>query len=136
VARFVERWSQLTVHPYLGASALLDIHGRLGPLDRVYFRESREKRYGKTLEEVSSARDAGLQAFRASLEPLRSTLGYQPFIGGGSPLFADYIVFGAFQWVRIMSPYGFLADDDPVAAWFERCLDLHSGIGRRVAAAA
>lgn len=85
---------------------------------------------------MSAGRDAGLAAYRASLEPLRSLLGYQPFIGGQSPLFADYIVFGAFQWVRIMSPFPVLADGDPVAAWFERCLDLHGRIGRDVPAAA
>ena len=29
-----------------------------------------------------------------------------------SPLFADYIVFGALQWARIVSPFQVLADDD------------------------
>lgn len=48
--------------------------------------------FGKRLEEVAAGRDAKLAAFRASLEPLRSMLTYQPFIGGQSPLFVDYIV--------------------------------------------
>ena len=136
MARFVERWSQLTIHPYMTMAALSDIHGRLGPLDKVYFRESREKRLGRTLEELKAGRDAGLAGFRASLEPLRSMLTYQPFIGGQSPLFSDYIVFGPFQWVRIMSDVVPLADDDPIKAWFGRCLDLHGGLGLTVAAAA
>jgi len=136
LTRFVERWSQLTIHPYLGAAALVDIHDRLAPADRDYFRKSREGRYRASLEAVSAGRDAGLDNFRASLEPLRSMLRYQPYLGGSTPLFADYIVFGAFQWVRIISPYSFLAADDPVSAWFERCLDLHSGLGRAVPAAA
>ena len=136
MARFVERWSQLTIHTYLVQPAVADIHSRLGPLDKVYFRESREKRFGKTLEEVVAGSGAGLAAFRASLEPLRNMLTYQPFIGGQSPLFADYIVFGAFQWVRITSPFKALADGDPVADWFARCLDLHGELGRSVAAAA
>jgi glutathione S-transferase len=63
-------------------------------------------------------------------------LTYQPFIGGDGPLFADYIVAGALQWVRVVSPFRFLEKGDPVAAWFERCLDLHDGLGRRVPAAA
>jgi hypothetical protein len=63
-------------------------------------------------------------------------LSYQPWIGGASPLFADYIVFGAFQWVRVTSPFQALAADDPVAEWFGRCLDLHGGVGRKVRAAA
>jgi len=136
MARFVERWSQLTLHPYNTTAAVLDIHDGLGPLDKVYFRQSRESRLGKPLEDVVAGRDAGLAAYRASLEPLRSMLGYQPFIGGQSPLFADYIVFGAFQWVRVTSTFALLVEGDPVAAWFERCLDLHGGIGRKVPAAA
>ncbi|MDP3898391.1 MAG: glutathione S-transferase family protein [Mesorhizobium sp.] len=132
MARFIERWSQLTVHPFLGAAALTDIHARLAPDDQAYFRASREKRYGKPLEEVSAGRDAGLAAFRAGLEPLRSMLSYQPFLGGASPLYPDYIVAGAFQWVRVISPFVFLEPGDPVAAWFERCLDLHGGLLRRV----
>ena len=136
IARFIERWSQLTLHPYLGSAALMDIHNRLAPVDQAFFRESREARFGKRLEDVPAGRDAGLAGFRAALQPLRSMLTYQPFIGGQSPLFADYIVFGALQWVRIVSPYKVLADDDPVAAWFERCLDLNGGLGRGVPAAA
>ena len=136
MARFIERWSQLTIHPFKGAAAVLDIHQRLAAPDRAYFRQSRETRFGNSLEDVTAARDAGLAAYRASLEPLRSMLAYQPFIGGASPLFADYIVFGAFQWVRVISTYQFLAEGDPLAEWFERCLDLHGGIARKVPAAA
>ena len=135
MARFIERWSQLTIHPFANVAAMTDIHARLAPPDQAYFRDSREKRYGKTLEEVSAPREAELEGFRASLTPLRNMLTYQPFIGGRAPLYPDYIVFGAFQWVRVMSPFRLLADDDPIAAWFERLLDLHDGLGRSVAAA-
>lgn len=136
MARFIERWSQLTIHPYLGAAVLMDLHSRLAPEDQDFFRNGREARYGKPLEGMPTGRVSGLAAFRASLEPLRSMLAYQPWLGGQSPLFADYIVFGAFQWVRVMSPFRFLADGDPVAEWFGRCLELHGGLGRRVPAAA
>jgi glutathione S-transferase len=136
MARFVERWSQMIVHPYFGAAALMDIYERQEGGNKSYFRESREARFGKRLEEVTAARDSGLASFRASLEPLRSMLGYQPFIGGASPLYCDYIVFGAFQWVRVMSPYRMLAEGDVVEEWLERCLDLHGGLARAVPAAA
>jgi len=137
MARLIERWTQLTLHPFLGAAALLDIHAMQDEPNRAYFRENREtKRYGKSLEAVAVGWEDRLPAFRASLEPLRSMLGYQPFIGGQGPLFADYIVFGALQWVRVTSAYQFVAADDPVAAWFERCLDVHGGLGRQVPAAA
>ncbi|MEI8700122.1 MAG: glutathione S-transferase family protein [Mesorhizobium sp.] len=135
MARFIERWSQLTIHPYVTTAAIMDLHAMQDEANAAYFRQNREQRFGKRLEEVMAARDAGLDAFRASLEPLRSTLSYQPFIGGQSPLFADYIVFGALQWARIASPYRLLDDSDAVAQWFERCLDLYDGLGRKVAAA-
>jgi glutathione S-transferase len=135
MARFIERWSQLTIHPFMNVAAMTDIHARLAPPDQAYFRENREARYGRTLEEVSAPREEQLAGFRASLEPLRNMLTYQPFIGGDGPLYPDYIVFGAFQWVRVMSPFRVLAADDPVSAWFERLLDLHGGLGRSVAAA-
>ncbi|MDX8439939.1 glutathione S-transferase family protein [Mesorhizobium australafricanum] len=135
-ARFIERWSQLTIHPYIATVALTDLHAMQDVPNAAYFRENREQRYGKRLEDVVANRDAGLTAFRAALEPLRSTLTYQPFIGGEAPLFADYIVFGALQWGRIASPFQLLDDSDSIAHWFERCLDLHGGIGRQVAAAA
>jgi len=136
MARFIERWSQLTIHPYIATVALTDLHAMQDEPNAAYFRENREQRYGKRLEDVVANRDAGLSAFRAALEPLRSTLTYQPFIGGEAPLFADYIVFGALQWGRIASPFHLLDESDGIARWFERCLDLHGGIGRQVAAAA
>ncbi|MBN9218742.1 MAG: glutathione S-transferase family protein [Mesorhizobium sp.] len=135
MARFIERWSQLTIHPYVTTAALVDLHAMQDEENAAYFRQSREQRFGKTLENVVAARDAGLTAFRTALEPLRSTLSYQPFIGGAAPLFCDYIVFGALQWARVASPYPLLEDSDVVAQWFARCLDLHGGLGRRVAAA-
>ncbi|MER8843837.1 glutathione S-transferase family protein [Mesorhizobium australicum] len=136
MARFIERWSQSNIHPYVTTAALVDLHAMQDEQNGSYFRKSREQRFGKRLEDVVAARDAGLATFRAVLEPLRSMLSYQPFIGGASPLFADYIVFGALQWARIASPYKLLEDSDVVAQWFTRCLDLHGGVGRKVSAAA
>lgn len=63
-------------------------------------------------------------------------LGFQPFIGGAAPLFADHLVFGALQWVRVTSRFEFLAADDPIAEWFGRCLDLYDGFARSVPAGA
>lgn len=136
MARFVERWSQGTIHLYLGSAAILDILALLDEPNARYFRESREARFGKPLEAVAAVREPELDAFRRSLHPLRTMLGFQPFIGGEAPLFSDYIVFGAFQWARVVSPFPFLDGGDPVRDWFERCLDLHGGFGRTVAAAA
>jgi glutathione S-transferase len=135
LSRFVERFSQTIVHPMVTKIAVADIHDMLGETDQVYFRRTREALLGKRLEEVKAVRDAEIAAFAAKLEPVRQTLGYQDFLGGDAPLFADYILFGALQWMRITAGIKVLADDDPVGLWFERCLDLHDGVGRSVTAA-
>jgi len=136
MARFVEAWSQSTLHPALGVIALKEIHDVLEQEDQTYFRSSREGRMGKTLEDVSERRDAEIAGFSAKLTPLRVMLKSQPWIGGASPLFADYIVFGALQWARVISNAKLLEDGDAVTDWFERCLDLHDGLGRSVPSAA
>ena len=130
MARMVNSWGDL-----LGASMasfiIADIYGQLGPVDQAYFRESREKRFGKKLEDVTADRDARIEAWRKTLEPLRITLNAQPFIGGDKPNYADYIVFGPFQWARATSPFKFLKEDDPVYAWREKMLDAFGGMARK-----
>jgi glutathione S-transferase len=135
LSRFVEAWSQTILHPAIVRIILIDIHKRLAPDDQAYFRRKREAAFGRTLEAVAAAAPAERDGFADKLTPLRAMLKKQPFLGGDAPLFADYIVFGALQWARITSPQGLLAPDDAVTAWFERCLDLHDGLGRSVAAA-
>jgi glutathione S-transferase len=135
-ARFIESWQIITLHPPLFNMIVTDIHARLGDSDQELFRATREKFFGKKLEEMSAGREERIAAYRESLAPIRLTLKRQPFIGGQSPLFADYILFGAFQWARIMSPFPILAEDDPIKAWVERCLDLHGGLARQMPAAA
>jgi glutathione S-transferase len=135
LSRMVEGYSQMIIHPAIMRIALLDIHANLDEGDKAYFRESRETRLGKPLEGVAADSEVEKAAFGAKLEPLRHMLKFQPFIGGQTPLFADYIVFGALQWLRVSAGLAMLAADDPVMAWFERCLDLHQSRGRTVTAA-
>lgn len=134
MARFIESWSQSTLHMAITRIAILDIHNLLGEADQAYFRRSREERLGASLEEIAAAGRAEIETFAKKLQPLRNMLKTQPFIGGESPLFPDYIVFGALQWLRTTAGTTVLEADDPVALWFARCLDLHGGIGRRVTA--
>lgn len=135
LSRFVERFSQTIVHPAITGIAVADIHDMLDETDQRYFRTSREKMLGRSLEEVRAGREAAVREFAAKLEPMRQTLGYQDFIGGDGPLFADYILFGALQWMRITTGAEVFAAGDPVEQWFERCLDLYEGVGRSVTAA-
>lgn len=136
MARVIEGFSQTVIHPALTKIAVADIHNLLAPTDRVYFRKSREARLGQTLEELATNRFTEAAEFPRKLEPIRHALKVQPWLGGQSPLFCDYILFGALQWARVTAPVDLLSEDDVVRQWFERCLDLFGGVGRQVPAAA
>jgi glutathione S-transferase len=110
---------------------IADIPLNLKPDDAAYFRKSREARFGRPLEEIMAGRDAAVEGFRKSLEPLRLTLKTQAFLGGAAPNYADYIVFGPFQWARVVSPFKLLTEDDPVYAWRERLFDAFDGMARK-----
>jgi glutathione S-transferase len=130
-ARFVAAWTNVTLHGALFPLVVADIHAAAHPADQPYFRESREKRLGATLEAAQlSARESRLPALRATLEPLRQQLREQPYISGAAPAYPDYTVMGAFMWVRTVSALPLLADDDPLQAWIGRMLDLFDGMGR------
>jgi glutathione S-transferase len=127
---FAQSWTTDSLHRGVIDLILLDIYEQLHESDKPYFRESRERRFGRPLEAIQAGRETRVAAFRAGLQPLRTTLTVQPWLGGQSPLYADYLVFGAFQWARMVSRFVLLAEDDPIAGWFERCLDLFDGLGR------
>lgn len=127
---FVDTWVLATLHVQLVGLVIADIHDHCLDCDQSYFRESREARFGRTLEAVQEGREDRVDAFRSSLLPLRAMLKRQPFLGGDDPIYADYIVLGAFQWARATSSFKVLAEDDPVRDYLERLMDLHGGLAR------
>jgi glutathione S-transferase len=131
---FVQNWTETVLQPGLVRFVVLDICRHSAPQDQDYFRRSREERFGTTLENVVKDREGQLPAFRDSLAPLRRTVERQKFLGGETPSYADYVVFGAFQWARAISDFGLLAADDPVAGWRGRLLDLFDGMARKAPA--
>ena len=131
LTQFVQNWTEAVVQPGIAGFVVLDVWRHIGPEDQAYFRRSREERFGASLEHVVADRRARLPAFRDSLTPLRRTLECQPFLTGEAPAYADYVVFGAFQWARAISDFELLAADDAVAAWRARMLDAFGGFARK-----
>jgi glutathione S-transferase len=129
--RFINSWADTVVNGALVRLLLTDIYAHLHEKDRRYFRESREKRFGMPLEEVSADRDTRVVGFRQSLEPARIILAAQPYLAGGRPLYADYILFGCFMWARSISSFRVLTSDDPIYSWRERMLDNLSALARK-----
>jgi len=131
---FVQNWTETVLQPALVGLVVLDIWRHAAPQDRAYFRQSREERFGTSLETVVKDREQRLPAFRDALAPLRRTLERQKFLAGAAPAYADYVVFGAFQWARAISDFALVAADDPVADWRGRMLDAFGGLARKAPA--
>jgi glutathione S-transferase len=131
MGRMMNWWGDVVVVGGIAPLIVADIVGHLRPVDQVYFRQSREARFGKPLEQVVADRDQNVEGFRKSLDPMRLTLKTQPYLGGGAPNYADYIVFGGFQWARAVSPFALLEPNDRIYAWRETMLDAFDGMARK-----
>lgn len=129
-ARFVNYWCDFTLHAALRALVFLDVYKMAAEKDQPYFRESREKLLGMTLEQACGDRPAALQVFSKAFAPVERTLRDEEYLGGAQPNYADYVLFGSLQWANVISGATFLPGESAAAAWFERILDLHDGYAR------
>jgi glutathione S-transferase len=129
-ARFFKFYAERSLAPGMMRTIIMDLFNAVHPEDRDYFRESREKRFGRTLEEFHSPAK-GLSQLDAALEPLRGRLEESDFVDGEAPAAADYLLFGNFMWARVVSTADLVSNADPVYAWLERMLDCHAGLGRQ-----
>lgn len=130
LARFVENFAQRHVSSVVSRMIIADIHDQLGPDDQAYFRESRERSSGEILEAYQKGVEPLADDLAAALGPLRHALRDAFWLGGDTPLFADYILAGPLMWLRVIAGDVPLKQDDPVREWFERLLDLHGGLAR------
>lgn len=131
VTRFVNEWADRVLNPAVAPLIMKDIHDCLHADDQAYFRASREKAFGTTLEALAVDRDSKVKNVRRALDPLRALLKHQPFVSGQTPAYADYIPFGTLQWARCASAFELLEPDDPVSVWRELMLDSLDGLARR-----
>ena len=131
-ALFIKFWVEQTLNAQLLRLIVMDLYARIHPKDKDYFRSSREARFGKSLEAHVIPPEQGLPPFRAALAPVRAVLEKQPYLGGQQPSFADYCLFGVFQWTRAMSPIELLESGDSVYAWRDRLLGAFDGFASRL----
>lgn len=131
LGEFFNNWVFRSAQPALFKVVVLDLFARIHDKDKAYFRESREKRFGMTLEQFAGDPRQALAGFRGVLEPVRPVLVQNRFLSGKGPGYADYILFGAFQWARAISPIRLLEPDDPLYKWRESLLDLFDGYARQ-----
>ena len=130
LAGFINAWADRQVIPRLFQLYVVDVVACVGDADARHLRQSTEKYFKSTPEDLAKDRDRDLVAFRRLLEPARASLRSQAFLSGARPGYADYIVFSPLQWARIVSRHEVLEPADPLVGWRERMLDLHGGLAR------
>lgn len=129
-AEFYRAWLANGLYPGLGPLTFVKVLDHLDEAGKAYFRETREKRLGARLEDLS-ADPAAVAKMEAALSTLNAPLEKYDFLGGDSANLCDYLVFSPFMWrlsVTAETPYKVPA---AVAAWMERMLDLYDGYGRK-----
>lgn len=133
---FFKLWCEKELHPLLLPGLLMDIYRRVHPGDADYFRQTREARLGKRLEEATLPPEDLRERLHGALQPVRETLRVSPYLCGERPAFADYILFGTFQWARVASPVDWLQGEEQIRHWFERLLQAFDGYAAQTPAAA
>ena len=119
-AGFIEAWVDTDLQARIFPLVAIRAYEHFPPSQRDYYRTTRERRLGTTLE---AARDRSLPtipAIRASFEPMRQILKARPFLSGPTPAYADYLLYGALKWQRLLSDDQILGNDDPVESWYRR----------------
>lgn len=129
LARFVKHWAEGTLYGLLAPIVIMDIYNHIAPEDKAYFRQTREARFGMTLEEFAAKAETTKAQLGGALEPLRRRVKESAFLEGDAPTAADFIVLGPFLWARGVCEVKLLSDDDPVRAWRQRLFDAYQGLG-------
>jgi glutathione S-transferase len=129
-ALFIKFWCEGTIYPLVARIIALDLVEHIHEMDKAYFIETREKIVGMTLGEFAQPTPEGIANLSQALNPVRKTLERQPYLGGTQPNYADYVLFGAFQWARAVSPISLLTPEDPVYTWREQLLNAFNSYGR------
>jgi len=131
-AAFVNYVNQL--HGQLAKVLLPRVYESLDEESKPYFKTTREQRLG-SFDNLIQIRDQLLKEVEPSLAHFRITLSQQPFLSGPNVGFADYTLFGMFQWARAIAPIEYekiihTRENDPLEAWVNRLLDLYDGYAR------
>ena len=131
LARLVNHWSDITLGAAIRRLIAADFIVCLDPGDRDYYRSSREAAFGCSLEEYCADRPRWLTEFASVTAPLERTLTEQPYFGGATATYADYLLFSVFQYARLGCPDEFLAQGTALRSWRDRLVQVFDGLGDR-----
>jgi glutathione S-transferase len=131
MARHINLWADTQLGSPLRRVIYADFPAVLDAGDRAYFRTTRERDLGMTLEAACADPKAKLAIFQQACAPLEGTLSAQPYLCGAAPAYADYAVFSIFQWARLGSPKEVVTQGSAIADWRRRMIALFDNLGDR-----
>ena len=134
LTRLVNQWVDRTVLAAAFPAFSCDLPAVQCPEDRPHFTALIERLTGLAPAALKEQQPRNLERLARAVDPARATLKRQPFLSGEAPAYADYALFSVYQWARIAGAPDALADDPPLAGWFERLLDLNDGFARETPA--
>ncbi|MGI9525434.1 MAG: glutathione S-transferase N-terminal domain-containing protein [Hyphomicrobiaceae bacterium] len=129
-AEFVNAWCLSSIFPALRPIAVHPVFKIIHEKDKSYFRSSREAMMGTTLEETSTDPIAEKHNLATALQPAEKMLANHSYFGGGSPDYADYVLFGTLMWPYQVTGDAPIDPNSHVGAWFESLLHQFSGLAR------
>ena len=125
-AKMTNDWMD-KLNPIIHRSIITNIYEKLDPPDKKYFRQSREARFGTSLEQIQLTFEESKETLYDALSPLRAHLMDRPFVSGTAPAYSDFSVFGTFRWIELVNAFSLISDNDLIYDWYAR-MRLHMNI--------
>ena len=120
---FLYLWTSRQLLPVLFKIVAHEIPNVLEGNDIDYYINSREKRIMGPITKFKASINVFIQEFRKLINPIRKIIELDGFISGKEPGVEDYIFFGNFKWVDIVSSCQLLDTDDPIYKWYRNILE-------------
>jgi hypothetical protein len=124
MARFFDSWFGTQVLPRMFRSCVLEFFESVRPGEQAYFRKTRERLFGQSLEAVAADAQLNIAEMREALVPMRIALSRMPYLGGKTPNYADHIAWAAFVGFAPIVKKPLLARDDTLHAWLASGVEL------------
>jgi len=130
LTQFIETWLwQTAISPWM-TCYIKNYRDWSVPEDHAYVTESRERMFGRKIEDIVVGREDRLPQVPPKLELLRGILKEHKWLGGESPNYADYRALAVFLFCASVADTPPLTADDPLRDWIDRGFDLYGGLGR------
>lgn len=123
----LSHWADSTLSPLIFPAVIAEQFPLTAECDKVYYQQRKLSKFHQSVEEIGANPEAARESVRQALHPLEMTLAETAFLGSDAPDYGDYILFGTFQWARVVSVVPFWAQESALQRW----LDALDGLGRK-----